>query len=86
MARIVGITIASMMPSELNRICRSAEAMGPFGSSTPSEQPPSVAAPNRTIGEHSAYQTSSALTVTGAMMSWEDGDPACSDSEVQPKG
>src|ERR1700730_8542623 len=44
-ARIVGITIASMMPSELNRICRSPEAMGPFGSSTPSEQPPSAAAP-----------------------------------------
>ena len=29
-ARIVGITIASMMPSELNRICRSAAAIGPF--------------------------------------------------------
>src|SRR6266480_6742338 len=47
-ARIVGITIASMMPSELNRICRSARAIGPFGSSTPSVQPPSVAAPIRT--------------------------------------
>src|SRR4051794_35222209 len=41
---MVGITIASMIPSELNRICRSAEAMGPFGSSTPSLQPPSSAA------------------------------------------
>src|ERR1700730_1075211 len=47
-ARIVGITIASMMPSELNRICRSPEAMGPFGSSTPSEQPPSAATPIKT--------------------------------------
>src|ERR1700722_6541899 len=47
-ARITGITIASMMPSELSRICRSAAAMGPFGSSTPSVQPPSSAAPNRT--------------------------------------
>src|SRR4051794_21100905 len=42
---IVGITIASMMPSALNRICRSAEAMGPCGLSTPSEQPASDAAP-----------------------------------------
>src|ERR1700752_5159432 len=47
-ARIVGITIASMMPSELSRISRSAAAMGPLGSRTPSEQPPSVAAPIRT--------------------------------------
>src|SRR6266853_1313172 len=47
-ARIVGITIASMMPSELNSISRSAEAMGPFGSRTPSVQPPSVAALSRT--------------------------------------
>src|SRR5216684_3219248 len=38
-ARIVGITIASMMPSELNRISRSAAAMGAFGSRTPAEQP-----------------------------------------------
>src|SRR5262249_50251111 len=35
---------ASMMPVELNRMSRSADAMGPFGSSTPSEQPPSIAA------------------------------------------
>src|SRR5580700_11831067 len=47
-ARITGITIASMMPSELSRICRSAAAIGPFGSSTPSLQPPSIAAPIRT--------------------------------------
>src|SRR5262245_24113205 len=32
-----------MIPSELNMICRWAAAMGPFGSRTPSEQPPSVA-------------------------------------------
>src|SRR5260221_9492769 len=44
-ARIVGMTIASMMASELNRISRSAAAIGPFGSRTPSEQPPSAAAP-----------------------------------------
>src|SRR5450432_1006158 len=47
-ARITGITIASMMPSALSRICRSARAIGPFGSSTPSVQPPSVATPIRT--------------------------------------
>src|SRR5262245_48025740 len=46
---MVGITIASMMPSELNMMRRSAAAIGPFGSSTPSEQPPSAtAAINRT--------------------------------------
>src|SRR5215475_13287229 len=43
-----GITIASMMPVALIRICRSAKAMGPFGSSTPSVQPPSNEAPIRT--------------------------------------
>src|ERR1700682_3575825 len=47
-ASITGTTIASMMPSELSRICRSATAIGPFGSSTPSVQPPSIAAPIRT--------------------------------------
>src|SRR5262245_18426220 len=44
-AMIVGITIASMMPVELSIISRSAAAIGPFGSSTPPEQPPSAAAP-----------------------------------------
>src|SRR5215468_7055583 len=43
-----GITIASMIPVALIRICRSAKAMGPFGSSTPSVQPPSTEAPIRT--------------------------------------
>src|ERR1700685_471534 len=47
-ARSTGITIASMMPSALSRISRSAAAIGPFGSSTPSVQPPSVATPIRT--------------------------------------
>src|SRR5882724_13137556 len=47
-ARITGITMASMMPSALSRICRSATAIGPFGSRTPSVQPPSIAAPIRT--------------------------------------
>src|SRR5882672_9533851 len=41
------MTIASMMPSELNRICSSAEAIGPFGSRTPSLQPPRVVAPSK---------------------------------------
>src|ERR1700722_5879703 len=41
-ARITGVTIASIMPSALSRICRSARAKGPFGSSTPSVQPPSA--------------------------------------------
>src|SRR5882724_10440119 len=47
-ARITGVTIASMMPSAFSRICRSARAIGPFGSNTPSVQPPSVATPIRT--------------------------------------
>src|SRR6266404_5425282 len=47
-AKITGTTIASMMPSALSRICRSARATGPFGSNTPSVQPPSVARPIRT--------------------------------------
>src|SRR5262249_10258563 len=42
-ARIVGITIANMIPVELSMISRSAEATGPFGSSTPPVQPASVA-------------------------------------------
>src|SRR5260221_9342260 len=41
---MVGIAIASMIPSESKRICRSAEATGPLGSRTPSVQPPSAAA------------------------------------------
>src|ERR1700674_886571 len=60
---MVGMTIASMMPSELNRICRSATAIGPFGSRTPSLQPPRVAARskatastrNRISSPHCAY-------------------------------
>src|SRR5262249_57956023 len=47
-ASIVGITIASMMPVELNMMSRSAAATGPFGASTPSEQAASAAALNRT--------------------------------------
>src|SRR5262245_35907916 len=34
-----------MMPVELSIMSRSAAAIGPFGSSTPPEQPPSAAAP-----------------------------------------
>src|SRR5262245_26313229 len=34
-----------MIPVELSIMSRSAAAMGPFGSSTPPEQPPSAAAP-----------------------------------------
>src|ERR1700694_2141566 len=47
-AKITGTTIASIMPSALSMICRSAAAIGPFGSRMPSEQPPSIAAPIRT--------------------------------------
>src|SRR5262249_14383257 len=47
-ARIVGITIASMIPVALSMMSRSAAAIGPCGSNTPPEQPPSVAAPART--------------------------------------
>src|SRR5262245_22964462 len=47
-ASIVGITIASMIPVELSMMSRSAEAIGPFGSSTPSVQPPRAAAQIRT--------------------------------------
>src|SRR5690349_13551705 len=36
-----------MIPVALSRICRSARAMGPCGSSTPSLQPPRVVAPIR---------------------------------------
>ena len=46
---IVGITIANMMPSELKRIVFSANAIGPCGSSTPPEQPPSIKARIGTI-------------------------------------
>src|SRR5262245_6609121 len=46
-ARIVGITMASMIPVALSIMRRCAAATGPFGSSTPSEQPPSVIAPMR---------------------------------------
>src|SRR5215472_17159030 len=43
-----GITIANMMPVALISICRSAKAMGPFGSSTP-PQPLSIEAPITTV-------------------------------------
>src|SRR5215469_1196297 len=45
-ASIVGMQIASMMPVALNMICRSAAAIGPCGSSTPSLQPPRIVAPS----------------------------------------
>src|SRR5882762_1441915 len=62
-ARITGITIASMMPSALSRICRSARATGPFGSSTPSVQPPSVATTIRTTAGK-PYRTCRTLDLT----------------------
>src|SRR5262249_2121584 len=37
-----------MMPVALNKMSRWADAMGPFGSRTPSEQPPSIVAPIKT--------------------------------------
>src|ERR1700733_1030220 len=43
-ATMVGMTMASMIPSESKRIVRSADAIGPFGSRTPSEQPQRAAA------------------------------------------
>src|ERR1700724_914999 len=64
-ASITGTTIASMMPSELSRICRSATAIGPFGSSTPSVQPPSVAAPIRTTASE-PYRILDLAEVDGA--------------------
>src|ERR1700759_5558637 len=54
-----------MMPSALSRICRSARAIGPFGSSTPSVQPPSVAAPIRTTASR-PYRMSDLAEVDGA--------------------
>src|SRR5712671_6337897 len=46
-----------MIPSELNRMSRSAAATGPFGSRTPSEQPPSIAALIKTTAS-TAYRIS----------------------------
>src|SRR5262245_30372173 len=43
------MTIASMIPVELSIMSRCAAAMGPCGSSTPPEQPPSVEAPTNKI-------------------------------------
>src|SRR6202051_1259795 len=64
-ARITGITIASMMPSALSRICRSERATGPFGSNTPSVQPPSVATPIRTTAGE-PYRMSNLAEADGA--------------------
>src|SRR6478609_1705810 len=66
-ARIVGITIASMMPSELNRISRSAVAMGPLGLRTPSVQPPTVAALIRTTASK-PYRILDLAEVDGAVV------------------
>src|SRR4051794_7409252 len=54
---ILGVLYESLVPSELDRICRSAAAMGPSGSKTPSEQPPSVTAPVRAMASR-AYRIS----------------------------
>src|ERR1700742_2280574 len=62
---ITGITIASMMPSELNRICRSAAAIGPWGSSTPSLQPQSAAVAIRTKASE-PYRMSDLAVADGA--------------------
>src|SRR5215468_2643210 len=63
-AMTTGITIASMMPVALKRICRSARAIGPLGSSTPS-QPPSVVAASRTAVSE-PYRISALLNIQGA--------------------
>src|SRR5712672_144670 len=68
-ATIVGMTIASMMPSELKRICRSATAIGPFGSRTPPVQPPRVAAPSKTT----------------ASMRYRISSPHCADDDGSPR-
>ena len=47
-ARTTGTTTTSMMAIELINSSRSADAIGPFGSRTPSEQPPSVVTPAKT--------------------------------------
>src|SRR5713226_8419504 len=74
-ARITGITMASMMPSALSRICRSAAAIGPFGSSTPSVQPPSIATPIRTTASK-LYRMLDLAEVDGAACAadgpWQD--------------
>src|SRR6266700_2860858 len=81
-ARITGITIASMMPSALNRICRSARAIGPFGSSTPSVQLPSVMAPIRTTARK-PYRMLDLAEVDGAACAadgaWQEFDMHRSD-------
>src|SRR6516165_12256967 len=47
-ATITGITTTSMIAVELMRRSRSADAIGPWGSRMPWEQPPSAAAPANT--------------------------------------
>src|SRR5215510_8713871 len=49
-----------MMPVELNMMSRSAAATGPFGASTPSEQPASAAALNR-VAASAKYRISDPL-------------------------
>src|ERR1700722_11396027 len=73
-ARITGITIASMMPSEFNRICRLATAIGPFGSHTPSVQPPSVAIPIRTTASK-PYRMLGLADVEGAQCAAHGAGP-----------
>src|ERR1700722_19183391 len=63
-ATITGITIASMMPSALRRICRSARATGPFGSNIASVQPPSVATAMRATASK-PYRMSDLAEVEG---------------------
>ena len=69
-ARIVGITIASMMPSELNRICRSAAAIGPFGSSTPSVAAAECRGADQGKSEYNAYRISD-------LVCFDDGGTGC---------
>src|SRR6266481_1428157 len=88
-ARITGITIASMMPSALSRICRSARATGPFGSNTPSVQPPSVATPIRTTASK-PYRMLDLAEVDGAACAaegaWQEFGMHRSDSAARMRG
>src|ERR1700730_18648795 len=74
-AKITGTTMASMMPSALSRICRSAKAIGPFGSNMPSVQPPSVATPIRTTASR-PYRMLNLAELDGAACAADGAWPA----------
>src|SRR5215472_12329206 len=71
-ASIVGMQIASMMPVALNMICRSAAAIGPCGSSTPSLQPPRVRVPSNATARRT-------YRISGSHRADEHGHPSADD-------